>query len=111
MNMKIILAIMLVVGVLAFLIYVVISAIVGEKMLNESIEKSKREAEEYMFKSDLKGIMRNLNEVESDLFELEGKPVEKKEYGEICSELIEEIDGLILKYTAKIREIETEESK
>ena len=111
MNMKIILAIMLVVGVLAFLIYVVISAIVGEKMLNESIEKSKREAEEYMFKSDLKGIMRNLNEVESDLFELEGKPVEKKEYGEICSELREEIDGLILKYRAKIREIENEESK
>ena len=102
---------MLVVGVLAFLIYVVISTIVGEKMFNESIEKSKREAEELMYKDDLKGIMRNLNEVESDLFELEGKPVEKKEYGEICSELREEIDGLILKYRAKIREIENEESK
>lgn len=111
MSWNIILATLLVVGILAFLIYVVISTIEGEKTLNESIEKSKREAEEYMFKSDLKGIMRNLNEVESDLFELEVKPVEKKEYGEICSELREEIGGLILKYRAKIREIENEENK
>lgn len=111
MNLEIIATILLVVAVVGLILYIVIVAIDDGKIYKNTIEKSKREAEEYMFKSDLKGIMRNLNEVESDLFELEGKPVEKKEYGEICSELREEIDGLILKYRAKIREIENEESK
>lgn len=111
MNLEIIATILLVVAVVGLILYIVIVAIDGGKIYKNTIEKLEREAEELMYKDDLKGVLRNLNNVESDLFELEGKPVEKKEYGEICSELREEIDGLILKYRAKIREIENEESK
>lgn len=111
MNLEIIATILLVVAVVGLILYIVIVAIDGGKIYNNTIEKLEREAEELMYKDDLKGVLRNLNNVESDLFELEGKPVEKKEYGEICSELREEIDGLILKYRAKIREIENEERK
>lgn len=111
MNLEIIATILLVVAVVGLILYIVIVAIDDGKIYKNTIEKLEREAEELMYKDDLKGVLRNLNNVESDLFELEGKPVEKKEYGEICSELREEIDSLILKYRAKIREIENEESK
>ena len=111
MNLEIIATILLVVAVVGLILYIVIVAIDGGKIYKNTIEKLEREVEELMYKDDLKGVLRNLNNVESDLFELEGKPVENKEYGEICSELREEIDGLILKYRAKIREIENEENK
>lgn len=111
MNLEIIATIFLVVAVVGLVLYIVIATIDSGKIYKNTIEKLEREAEELMYKDDLKGVLRNLNNVESDLFELEGKPVEKKEYGEICSELREEIDGLILKYRAKIREIENEERK
>lgn len=111
MNLEIIATIFLVVAVVGLVLYIVIATIDSGKIYKNTIEKLEREAEELMYKDDLKGVLRNLNNVESDLFELEGKPVEKKEYGEICSELREEIDGLILKYRAKIRGIENEENK
>lgn len=111
MNLEIIATILLVIAIAGLILYIIIATIDCGKTYENKLDKLEREAEKLMFKSDLKGIMRNLNEVESDLFELEGKPVENKEYGEVCSELREEIDGLILKYRAKIREIENEESK
>ena len=78
MNLEIIATILLVVAVVGLILYIVIATIDSGKIYKNTIEKLEREAEELMYKDDLKRILRNLNNLESDLFELEGKPVEKK---------------------------------
>ena len=78
MNLEIIATILLVVAVVGLILYIVIATIDSGKIYKNTIEKLEREAEELMYKDDLKRILRNLNNLESDVFELEGKPVEKK---------------------------------